>query len=67
MTFTWYILTQPRGHTQLQLQAGHMLTPSLSPGYGVAGRERHIPVVSGDSFAIWTQSQDSESHSNIKK
>lgn len=39
LTFTLYILSQPLGHTQLQLPAGHKLTPSLSPEYEVAERE----------------------------
>lgn len=56
MTYTWYILTQPLGHTQLQPPAGHMLTPNLFPEYEVADRDKNIPVISGDSFTIWTQS-----------
>lgn len=38
MTFTWYIPTQLLGHTRLQRPASHMLTPSLSPEYEVAGK-----------------------------
>lgn len=58
MTFTLYILTQPLGRTLLQPPAGHMLTPSLSREYEVAEREGNIPVITIDSFAIWTQSLD---------
>lgn len=55
VTFTWYILTQPLGRTQLQPPAGHMLTPNLSPEYGVAERDKNIHVI---CFAIWTKSLD---------
>lgn len=33
---TWYILSPPLGHIQLQPPADHMLTPSLSPVCEVA-------------------------------
>ncbi len=65
--FTWYILTQLLGHTRLQPPADHMLTPSLSPEYEVAERDKHIPDVTRDSFAIWTQSLDSNLTKDIKR
>lgn len=60
MKVTWYTRTQPLEHTQPRHQAGHMLIPSLSPEYEVAGINTKIADFSEDSCTYKLQNKKTQ-------